>query len=124
MSWRHLRFAGGSLLAGLLAGCLPIEPPAEPMAGNADRGRLLLEQYDCGSCHVIPGVRRAQGLQGPTLAAYAHRAYIAGEVPNQPDVLVHWIQQPAALVPDTTMPDRGVARPHARDMAAYLMDLR
>jgi cytochrome c2 len=63
-------------------------------------------------------------VQGPTLEAYAHRAYIAGELPNEPDVLVRWIQDPPALVPGTTMPDRGVPAPLARDMAAFLMSLR
>lgn len=109
------------LAAGLLTGCLPVDPATDT---DAQRGQLLLEQYDCGNCHIIPGVRRAQGRMGPTLQSYAHRAYIAGELPNQREVLVRWIGHPSALVPDTLMPDQGVPDAHARDMSAYLMDLR
>jgi cytochrome c len=103
-----------ALAACVLAGCLSEKPP----------GVLLLEQYDCGSCHVIPGVRRAHGALGPTLESFGHRVYIAGELPNQPELLVRWIQQPSALVPGTLMPDQGVPEPHARQMGAYLMGLR
>ncbi len=108
--------AAGLLVAGLAGGCSSVDESAE-------RGRLLLEQYDCGSCHVIPGVRRARGVLGPTLERYAHRVYIAGELPNQPELLVRWIQHPPALVPDTLMPDQGVLDTHARDMGVYLMGL-
>jgi cytochrome c len=114
----------GVVLAALLAGCNAMEEPGSVQGGEPRRGQLLLEQYDCGSCHVIPGVRRAQGMHGPTLAAFAHRAYIAGELPNQPELLVRWIRHPRSLVADTTMPDLGVPQQHARDMGAYLMDLR
>jgi cytochrome c len=104
------------LATALLAGCLP--------AGSEERGRLLLEQYDCGKCHVIPGVRRAQGMLGPALHDQSRNAYLAGEIPNQPELLIRWIQHPSALVPDTLMPDQGVPESHARDMSAYLMSLR
>lgn len=110
--------------AGLVQACHTRQPPLAAELGDPEQGRLLLEQYDCGRCHVIPGVRRAQGLHGPTLAAYARRAYIAGELPNQPRRLVHWITDPGELVPGTLMPDMGVSDPHARDMGAYLMRLR
>jgi cytochrome c len=90
----------------LLAGCLPIEEPAVVEAGEPRRGQLLLEQYGCGSC------------------PFAHRPYIAGELPNQPELLVQWIRHPRSLVADTTMPDMGMPEQHARDMGAYLMGLR
>jgi cytochrome c2 len=106
----------------LLAACTADSSTVD--AAARVRGRLLLEQYDCGRCHVIPGVRRAAGVKGPTLAGYAHRAYIAGELPNEPATLRQWIMDPPVLVPDTQMPDLGVPEVHARDMSAYLMGLR
>jgi cytochrome c len=108
----------------LLCACVASEEPPRIAAGDAESGRLLLEQYACGSCHVIPGVGRANGLTGPTLEAFGRRVYIAGELPNQPELLVQWIRQPHSLVNDTLMPDQNVPRPHATDMGAYLMGLR
>ena len=51
------------------------------------------------------------------------RGYIAGEVPNGPQMLQRWLQDPQSLVPDTTMPDMGVSPIDARDMAGYLLSL-
>ena len=93
-------------------------------AADAERGRRLLTQYQCGSCHVIPGVAGAVGRSAPPLAAFGKRSYIAGQVPNEGDALVRWIIEPVALVPDTTMPKMGAGAVDARDMAAYLQRLR
>jgi cytochrome c1 len=114
-------------LAGLAA-CGPDAgdpPPLKPVArGDAELGLRLLTQYQCGSCHVIPGVPAARGINGPTLQAFGSRSYIAGRVPNFPDALVVWIVSPSALVPDTAMPSMGVSPEDARHMAAYLGQLQ
>lgn len=83
----------------------------------------MLAQYQCGSCHAIPGVPIAQAAVGPPLTSFGRRSYIAGHLPNRPDMLTHWIVAPAALVPGTTMPAMGVSPADARDMAAYLLAL-
>ncbi|RYF73800.1 MAG: c-type cytochrome [Comamonadaceae bacterium] len=87
------------------------------------RGKQLLSQYQCGTCHAIPGVEVAQGAAGPPLGAFGRRSYIAGELPNGPDLLERWIVSPASLVPGTTMPSMGVSAADARDIAAYLLAL-
>jgi cytochrome c2 len=110
-------------LAGLLCACTG-EPPtlhAPQDAQQAALGKLLLFQYQCGSCHVIAGVAAARGTLGPTLQAFNRRSYIAGTLPNQPATLVRWLLNPQALVPATTMPSMGVSAPDARAMAAYLL---
>jgi cytochrome c1 len=63
-------------------------------------------------------------MVGPPLTMFAHRAYIAGQLPNQPENLVRWIQDPQGVEPGTAMPDLGVTPAVARDMAAYLYTLR
>jgi cytochrome c2 len=83
-----------------------------------------MAHYQCGSCHVIPGMPGAVGRVGPTLERYAVRSYIAGRLPNAPHTLVRWIESPSSLVPGTPMPDMGASAVDARDMAAYLMTLR
>ena len=111
------------VLALFAGGCEPEEPRDRAPSAQRERGRLLLAQYQCGSCHTIPDVQAARGRTGPTLAAFGRRSYIAGHVPNGAEPLVRWIVAPAALVPGTTMPAMGVSPEDARDMAAYLLAL-
>ena len=123
------RSGARALMAGLSVWLLlcssgaQAQSSAAPGAGGAAdsvRGQQLLAQYQCGSCHAIPGVPAASGKQGPTLQAFGKRSYIAGQIPNRPDALVRWIVEPASLVPGTTMPSMGVSVVDARAMAAYL----
>ena len=92
-------------------------------AGDAERGRRLLSQYQCGACHAIPDVPAARGAVGPPLRAFGRRAYIAGRLPNRPDTLARWIADPRSLIPTTSMPSMGASADDARDMAAYLLSL-
>ena len=107
------------LLVAALAGCVT---PA--VAGDAERGRLLLRQYGCGACHRIPGVAAAVGEIGPPLQGVARRAYLAGVVPNTPQNMASWIRSPRTHDPRTLMPDMQVSEAQARDMVAYLYRLR
>jgi len=131
------RRVAGALLAGawlVLAGCDPRRTDIGRTAETAtpelrrehrvEAGRALLEQYQCGSCHVIPGVRAARGNFGPTLEAFGVRGYIAGQIPNTAPLLQRWLQHPSALVPGTLMPAMGVSADDAQAMAAYLLALR
>lgn len=90
---------------------------------SVERGRDLLVQYRCGSCHTIPGVPAARGQVGPPLTGWGQRSYIAGRMANRPDVLVRWIVAPQSLVPGTLMPAMGVTPADAQAMADYLFSL-
>jgi cytochrome c len=92
--------------------------------GDAQRGQRLLAQYQCGSCHAIPGVPASQGNTAAPLDAFGQRSYIAGRIPNNAEALARWIVSPAARIPGTTMPSMGVSSDEARDMAAYLGTLQ
>jgi cytochrome c len=91
--------------------------------GTAMAGKQIIAQFNCGSCHTIPGVRGAQGLVGPPLIYFGRRTYIAGEVPNTPDNLVRWITSPQSIEAGTAMPTLGLTEQQARDVAAYLYTL-
>lgn len=103
----------------------PDNATPRPAAARGDPllGQRLITQYQCGSCHAIPGVAAARGRLGPSLQAFGQRSYIAGRIPNRPDALVQWLVAPASLVPDTAMPRMGVSHEEARHMAAYLGQL-
>jgi cytochrome c len=96
----------------------------EVPGGNARNGRNYMEAAGCGSCHMIPGVVNARGMVGPSLEHFAQRSFIAGEVPNTADNLVKWIVNPPSIEPKTAMPVLGVTPTQARDIAAYLYQLR
>jgi cytochrome c len=105
------------------SGCQLSEPYRTVSGGDAARGARALERYGCGSCHVIPGIRNADGMVGPPLIWFGRRTVIAGEVANTPDELVLWIVNPQQIEPATAMPNLGVHASEARDMAAYLYTL-
>ena len=92
--------------------------------GNAEHGKQLINAYGCGACHIVPGIQGARGLVGPPLLYFGQRTMIAGELPNTPDNLVRWIENPKAIEPKTAMPDLGLAADQANDIAAYLYTLR
>lgn len=105
------------VLTATLAGC-------SNSSGDVERGRQLVQQYQCGACHVIPGVNAANGTVAITLESFGMRSYIAGRIPNSDQDLARWIVDPPALIPGTLMPSMGVTPVDARAMAAYLRQLR
>jgi cytochrome c2 len=98
-------------------------PPAA--AGDAARGRTLIAQYACSTCHIVPGTQGPQGALGPSLAGVASRPTISfGTVPNTPANLRQFIQRPQSLNPDSSMPPIGLPDADAQDITAYLLTLR
>lgn len=93
--------------------------------GDAARGRALIAggAFGCTGCHTVPGIRSPRGVVGPPLGGMASRAFVAGQLPNTPDVLVAFLQDPPALVPQTGMPDVRLSLDQARHIAAYLYTL-
>ncbi len=92
--------------------------------GDAAQGVQALQDYGCGSCHVIAGVSGATGAVGPSLNDLSRHAYIAGKLQNTPNNLVQWIRFPQEVEPGVDMPDLGVSEAAARDIAAYLYTLK
>lgn len=113
------------LIMSILCACSKRnETTIKVVGGDVQRGRSALAQFQCGVCHVIPGVRGARGHVGPPLNNYGHSVYVAGKFPNTAEVLIKWIQDPPSMAHKTSMPAMGVSEAQARDMAAYLYHLR
>ena len=111
------------LIAALVA-CSDKSKPVRQIPGaDPDRGLALMEQAGCGACHVIPGLDWPRGVVGGSLAGFGQRPLIAGRLPNQPAMLVAWLQDPPSLSPETAMPPSGLSQAQARDVAAYLYNL-
>jgi cytochrome c len=88
--------------------------------GDPSRGRRAILKYGCSACHVIPGVREATGRVGPKLEDIHRQIYIGGVLPNFPDNLIRWIQDPQEFSPETAMPNLDVSEQDARDITAHL----
>ncbi len=119
---RPLCVAG--LCLALLAGCGERETPRAVSGGDPLQGQRLMAQYQCTACHAIPEVPGAAGNAGPPLELFGRRSYIAGGIPNTPQNLTRWLDNPQAVKPGTAMPDLGVSPDEARHMAAYLLTLQ
>ena len=114
-----------ALLIGLSSCKQEVERTAAAMTGGEPRrGKQVIRQYGCAACHTIPGIPEANALVGPSLEQVASRMYIAGVLPNTPENMLRWLQNPPAVQPSTAMPNLGVTEPDARDIAGYLYTLR
>ena len=113
------------MLLGLVA-CDQVEAPAQQrvITGDREAGRAVIAAVACGICHVIPGIRGANGIVGPSLAGFGRRQLIGGVAPNQPAVLVQWVRDAPSIAPNTGMPELPLSEAQARDVAAYLFTLR
>ena len=120
--WRR----AAMFLIMLLGACDQMEAPAQQRVINGDReaGRAVIAAVACGICHVIPGIRGANGIVGPSLAGFGQRQLIGGVAPNQPAVLARWVRDAPSIAPNTGMPELPLSETQARDVAAYLFTLR
>lgn len=121
----NMRLVVAAALICFCVACSPPQPAFQPkvIGGDVDRGASAMADRECGACHVIPGIRGARGQAGPPLDKFARHSYIAGQIPNTPDHLIAWLQDPPAMTPRTAMPAVGMDENEARDMAAFLYTL-
>ena len=109
----------------LFVACSRGEPSPQPAAsaGDAGRGKQLIDKYACTACHAVPGFEQGGSL-GPSLAGIGSRAEISGRVPNNLETMTAYIADPPAVDPPTRMPPVGATPQEARDIAAFLFTLR
>lgn len=101
----------------------PDEQQFMPSADPAN-GKLAIERVGCAACHTIEGIDWPEGRAAPQLRGFAHRALIAGRVPNRPELLAAFVRNAPSVVPGTTMPPMPLTEQESRDVAAYLYQLK
>lgn len=122
-AFHRIHLLAMAALLALAAGCgKPAVMQVE--GGSAERGRQLIQEYGCVSCHAIPGIAHVGANVGPPLGKMGKRVYVGGVLPNMPDELISWLQNPPAMDPRTAMPNLGISEAEARDIAAYLYTLQ
>ncbi len=99
------------------------ERGARLTGGDPELGREKLGQHSCISCHIIPGVPRADGTSGPSLAHWSKRRNFLLTYPNTPADVEKWLENPSHLKAGTTMPSLNVSPQDSRYMAAYLYSI-
>lgn len=108
---------------------VPTAEPARPALGDAERGRALLSEKGCMSCHRMTGVPMISAL--PTEEPLAADVLARGQK-MAPDLrwardrlrtasLVQWIVDPKAVKSDASMPALGITEAEAGDIASYLI---
>lgn len=126
-TWLALTAASGAVVfatLGLRVRAPVVPPPPDVPGGDVHRGRVAIQRYGCGACHIIPGVAGANSPAGPPLIQFGGRSVVGGRLPNTPANLIAWLQNPQAIAPGSAMPNLGVTEADARDIAAYLLSLR
>jgi hypothetical protein len=67
------------------------------------------------------GVKTATGQVSPPLGGIGSRSSIAGVLPNTPQNLIRWIQNPPAIDPRTAMPNAAVTDSDARESPRFFI---
>lgn len=124
MRWLGLALASAAMGAAACGSGIQTSPPETVARGDPERGRAAIERYGCASCHAIPGIRQERvSYVAPPLERFRQRAFIAGALPNTVENLTEWLVDPDAIEPGTAMPNVGLSRDEATDIAAYLHSL-
>ncbi len=91
---------------------------------NVARGLRLVSYKGCVACHTFPDVAWPRGALGPSLDRFGAQGLIAGRLPNQAGVLMQFVRNAPAMVPGTAMPAIPMSDQEARDVTAYLLQLK
>ena len=100
------------------------QPAARPRGAAAVAGERVIASVGCGSCHAIRGTS-LKGTFGPDLTHFGSRGGIAAyTLPNTPENLLKWIQDPQAVKPDCSMPNVPLPLEQQKELVAYLEELK
>ena len=96
---------------------------ATPGVGDPARGKTVFTAKVCIGCHQVSG-EITGGTTGPDLRGFGSRSRIAAAVPNTPDNLWHWLENPQRTKPGTLMPRTPLTAQELDDLVAYLESLQ
>jgi len=100
------------------------QPAAEPAAPDAQRGRDVFLASTCAMCHAVSGTT-ASARKAPDLTHLASRSTLAaGTLPNKPENLARWIEDPQRYKPGVNMPPHALPPQDAQALVAWLGTLQ
>lgn len=114
----------------IAATLVPSEVMTPPPRGDLAEGRRLLETLGCGFCHRFTGVPTLPASPLPVPVPPAQLTEALALAPDlrftrerfQPGALARWLQAPAAVKPDTRMPQIPLSAAQAEALATYLLE--
>jgi mono/diheme cytochrome c family protein len=86
--------------------------PAVARAADADNGKRLAERW-CAACHVVSSAQHSGNTQAPPFSEVAKKKHV-----DAPMLALF------LLLPHPKMPDMGLSRAEAADLATYIVSLK
>jgi len=100
------------------------QPASPPSTADAVNGAEVFKEKNCVNCHPIAGLT-TRGRVAPDLTHVGSRATLAADtLPNTPENLAKWLQNPQNVKRGVNMPDTGLNTDQIKDMVAYLEGLK
>jgi cytochrome c oxidase subunit 2 len=100
------------------------QPAPQPAGAAARAGRDYFFTQTCANCHAIGGTS-AVANAAPDLTHLAGRSQLAaGVIPNTPQELGRWLQDPQQVKPGCKMPNFNLDDAQVTDLVAYLETLK
>ena len=99
-------------------------PARQPTGAAAVAGGQLIQTIPCGGCHTIRGTAM-KGTFGPDLTHFGSRRGIAAfTLPNTPQNLLAWLQDPQKVKPGSKMPQIPLPLQELQQLVAYLEEMK
>jgi cytochrome c2 len=91
-------------------------------AGNAAKGKELVESVGCLACHSIGEQTKVRELRGSSYDMAPELTRVGSKV--TPDWMYDWVRNPRHYNPTTKMPNLRLTDGEARDVTAYLSTMK
>ena len=100
------------------------QPASPPSAVEAVKGAEVFREKNCVNCHSIAGLM-TKGRVAPDLTHVGSRTTLAaGTIPNTPENLAKWLNNPQAVKKGALMPEIGLKPEQIKNLTAYLAGLK
>jgi cytochrome c oxidase subunit 2 len=97
---------------------------AQPADEAQAKGKQVFMSSTCVMCHAISGTS-ASARRAPDLSHLASRRMLgAGALPNKPEQLASWIENPQRHKPGVNMPALQLPPQDMQNLVAYLASLQ
>lgn len=112
-----------------IAAHLTKDAEAAPLSlddASSERGRKVIEQRACGTCHVMTGAPPLPSLPETAPDKIVKAVELAPDLRHARErlsaaAIVAWLRDPASIKPGTVMPNLGLSEAEAKDAAKYLL---